>query len=215
MTALAKYEIALLTIKFQLWHSGSLFFFKCIVLVHCYAGSDIGRFPAFLILSVAKYGSRIGIFYRLLFSAVPTACWIDVVQIWAKCDTYNVSEVSFTSLFTASIASPWTSFLHPEDGGTTLLWNLCVNLRLYTTSQPGRSASSIAVAKAWHTVCLLWNRNLIIKHFLLEIYLGGGGGFDNLTELRGLCNVCWRVGLWLMKAFQWPRVLWLLFKYQA
>jgi len=136
----------------------------------------MGHFPAFLSLSVAKYGSRTGIFYSLLFSAVPTACWIDVVQIWAKCDTYNVSGFSFTSLFTASIASPWTSFFHPEDGGTTLLWNLCVNLRLYTTSQPGRSVSSIPIAKAWHPVYLLWNRNLVFKDFLLEIYLGWGGG---------------------------------------
>jgi len=176
----------------------------------------MGHFPAFLSLSVAKYGSRTGIFYSLLFSAVPTACWIDVVQIWAKCDTYNVSGFSFTSLFTASIASPWTSFFHPEDGGTTLLWNLCVNLRLYTTSQPGRSVSSIPIAKAWHPVYLLWNRNLVFKDFLLEIYLGWGGeSFDNLTDLRRLCNIYWRVCLCLMKAFQWPRVLWLLFKYQA
>jgi len=144
------------------------------VLVHCYAGSDTDHFPAFLILSVAKYGSRSGIFYRLLFSAVPAACWIDV-RIWAKCDKYNVPGVSFTCLFTASIASPWTSFLHLEDGGTTLLRNLCVNLRLYTTSQPGTSASLIPVAKAWLPLCLLWNRNLNFKHILLKIYLGGGG----------------------------------------
>lgn len=170
---IACHKISIVTFKLS-------FFFQCIMLVHCYAVSDIGHFPASLILSVAKYGSRSGIFYRLLFSAVPTACWIDFVQIWAKCDTYNVPVVSFTSLFTASIASPWTSFLHLEDGGTTLLRNLCVNLRLYTTSQPGRYVSSISVAKAWHPVCLLRDRNLIFKHFLLEIYLGGGGGEASL-----------------------------------
>ena len=205
---IAYHKIAIVTFK--------LSFFQCIVLVHCYAGSDIDHFPASLILSMAKYVSHPGFFYRLLFSAVPRACSIDDVQIRGKCDTFNVSGASFTYLFTASMASPWTSFRHLEDGGTALLRNLCVNLRLYTISQPGRFAVSIPVAKAWIPLCLLWNRNAIFKHFLLEIYLRGAGwDFDNLTEMGRFCNVYWRVDLWLMKTFQWPHVVWLLFKCQA